>query len=267
MIAQRPETDGLALFSRLDRSTALAYSASILTERSVSCNGQSVPAFGQLHLWRQPKATITKGVSVSRLPETDEGRTTRKRILAVATELFGAAGFDSVSVSDIADAGGISTSLIYYHFEDKQSLYQAIAADGVATMRAALLPMLESADSPEHRLRRFVSNHIAATFERESIMRVLVRAVTDMRGPVPDAILAHTTEMVSALASVIEEGIADGAFRPTDSRLAAACLFGLINIHITARVLDVSVVGKGAVDAEELAGFVCDLFLGGMRVC
>jgi len=199
--------------------------------------------------------------------ETEEGRTTRERILNSATELFGAAGFDSVSVADIADAGGISTSLIYYHFEDKRSLYEAIATDGVASMRAVLLPALASSGSPEERLRRFVSSHIAATFERESVMRVLIRAVTDIRGPIPDVILAHTNEMVSALAEVIDEAISEGTFRLTDSRMAASCLFGLANIHITARVLDVTVVGEDAVDAEGLAGFVCDLFLGGMRVC
>ena len=48
------------------------------------------------------------------------------RILAAAEELFGRKGYDAVSTAEIAAAADVSTALIYYHFDDKESLLRAL---------------------------------------------------------------------------------------------------------------------------------------------
>lgn len=50
------------------------------------------------------------------------GDETKKKILAVAEELFSEKGFHGTSVGMIADAVGINKGLIYYHFKNKNDI-------------------------------------------------------------------------------------------------------------------------------------------------
>jgi len=54
------------------------------------------------------------------------GRARRERILAEATRAFGRAGFDGVSVQEIADACGISRQGLLHHFGSKEGLLMAL---------------------------------------------------------------------------------------------------------------------------------------------
>ena len=54
---------------------------------------------------------------------------TKKRILEKALELFAANGYDSVSVSEIANAVGIKAPSLYSHYPSKQAIFDAIIED------------------------------------------------------------------------------------------------------------------------------------------
>ncbi len=54
------------------------------------------------------------------------GRARRERILAEATRAFGRAGFDGVSVQEIAEARGISRQGLLHHFGSKEGLLMAL---------------------------------------------------------------------------------------------------------------------------------------------
>ena len=55
-----------------------------------------------------------------------DGQATRHGLLAAATELFAARGFDGVSVEQIAQRAGVTKALINYHFGGKHKLYVTI---------------------------------------------------------------------------------------------------------------------------------------------
>jgi AcrR family transcriptional regulator len=55
----------------------------------------------------------------------------RTRILAVAREAFVARGFADVSMQEIADAAGLTKAAIYYHFADKETLFQQVIVEEV----------------------------------------------------------------------------------------------------------------------------------------
>jgi AcrR family transcriptional regulator len=57
---------------------------------------------------------------------TARGEKTRKRILAVAEELFATRGFNGTSVDLIARAAKVNKALIYYHFKNKDDLVRCL---------------------------------------------------------------------------------------------------------------------------------------------
>jgi AcrR family transcriptional regulator len=66
----------------------------------------------------------------------------RRRLLAVAGEVFAARGYAATGMREIAAAAGVSTGMVYHYFPDKRSLFEhlverAVDAD-LADLEAAL---------------------------------------------------------------------------------------------------------------------------------
>ena len=53
----------------------------------------------------------------------------KEAICRVATRLFVEKGFEKTSIRDIAEAGNMNSSGLYYYFEDKADLYGAVMDD------------------------------------------------------------------------------------------------------------------------------------------
>jgi AcrR family transcriptional regulator len=64
--------------------------------------------------------------------EATKGERTRQRLLTLAIDHFGARGYRSTSVSEIARAAGLTQATAYAYFDNKQSLFVA-AVDADAT--------------------------------------------------------------------------------------------------------------------------------------
>ena len=201
------------------------------------------------------------------MTRSDEASETRSRILALAGGLFAERGFDAVSVADIASTAGISTGLIYYHFKDKQTLYETAVREGVHLLEDAAVATLSSEGEPAERLQRFVASYMRLLEGQPALMRLLIRSVSDLGGPAPGHVLMRSAAIVDRLRTVIEEGMAAGAFRQVDAQMAATALFALINTLMTARVLDTPLGQSTTADVDTQAAFMTDLFLKGIAEC
>jgi AcrR family transcriptional regulator len=62
----------------------------------------------------------------AREPRTPEAVATRRRILAVARELFAERGLDGTSVRMIANRAGVSDPAIHYYFPSKYHIFRAL---------------------------------------------------------------------------------------------------------------------------------------------
>lgn len=59
----------------------------------------------------------------------EEHSAKRQQILAGATEVFMAKGFDAASMGEIARVAGVSKGTLYVYFEDKEKLFEAIVQE------------------------------------------------------------------------------------------------------------------------------------------
>lgn len=60
----------------------------------------------------------------------------KAKILQAALELFATRGYSSTTVDAIAAAAGVSAGLLYYHFENKPALLQAIFEQSLSDVHA-----------------------------------------------------------------------------------------------------------------------------------
>ena len=64
----------------------------------------------------------------------------RKEICRIATKLFVVKGFEKTTIRDIAKAGNMNSSALYYYFEDKEAILYEILME---IMNASLARMRE----------------------------------------------------------------------------------------------------------------------------
>ena len=101
----------------------------------------------------------------------------RKRILAAALELFAEKGFDSVSTTEIAKVAGSSQSVVLYHFETKEALWQQAMRDLIARIDARqTLNLDEYRDlSLEDQFRVLLRRFVMASAQVPQLGRVIFR--------------------------------------------------------------------------------------------
>jgi AcrR family transcriptional regulator len=74
-----------------------------------------------------PDATLPKKATAAK--RTRRGPLTRKQILDASLRLFSERGFARTTVRDIAREAGITDAAIYYHFESKRDLLEALVEE------------------------------------------------------------------------------------------------------------------------------------------
>jgi len=155
----------------------------------------------------------------------------RREIDEVASELFHANGYAATSVRDIAKALDIQGASLYAHVASKEDVLWSIV-DGAA---AAFETKAEDAvadttgSDPVERLAALVEAHVdvvTADPERASVFVTEWRHLSAERRA---AVATRRDTYEQRFRAVIEDGLAVGAFRPTDPALAATFILTALN--------------------------------------
>jgi TetR/AcrR family transcriptional regulator, cholesterol catabolism regulator len=155
----------------------------------------------------------------------------RREIDEVASELFHANGYAATSVRDIAKALDIQGASLYAHVASKEDVLWSIV-DGAATAfeTKADEAVADTATSdPVERLAALVEAHVdvvTADPERASVFVTEWRHLSSERRA---AIASRRDAYEAGFRAVIDDGTAVGAFRPTDTALAATFILTALN--------------------------------------
>jgi AcrR family transcriptional regulator len=104
------------------------------------------------------------------------GAERREKILGVAAELFAAKGFHETSVSEIAEAAGISKIVLYDHFASKEELFIEITKAARDGLLARGRERMAASGTFEDRLRAAVEAFFSYVEEQPAQARVLLLA-------------------------------------------------------------------------------------------
>jgi AcrR family transcriptional regulator len=78
----------------------------------------------------------------------------RAQLLAVARRAFGASGFHSVSMDEVARGAGVTKPILYDHFKSKEELYVALLDADAATLEERVRAALDSPTGNRERIRQ-----------------------------------------------------------------------------------------------------------------
>lgn len=100
----------------------------------------------------------------------------RAQLIALGVEMIGASSFDDVSIDDVAEAAGISRSLLFHYFPTKRDFLVAVARAGAEELLAATAT--DPDRSAEEQLREGLERYLDYVAERRGAYLSLVRGAS-----------------------------------------------------------------------------------------
>lgn len=200
----------------------------------------------------------------------EEAAATRDRILDAAEQLFSEQGVSRTTLQHIATAAGVTRGAIYWHFDDKSALFNAMMERVILPLEKAkaLLDQVDADTDPLQQLREYMLGGLRVTVSDPQARRVFeiatlkIEFVEEM-----DAVKQRRQQSLEAwmtrAEACIRIGIERGLVKPgVDARANAIGMWVLTDGLIRNWLFDTSAFDLMAVGTE-----VIDAHLEGLRVC
>lgn len=192
---------------------------------------------------------------------------TRHRILNAAAAIFDRHGMDGTTLSAVAGAADVTRGAVYWHFRDKQALFDAVCdhtplplemlpaevgsgkeADPLGRLRTLCLSALKKAAATPDALRTF-----AAPVDKEELL-----------APAAVLLMRHRRSLVHSkayLKRVLHYAVQKGQLPARlDVELASVALHGVLS-----GLLSEWLLAPGGIDLASRAGRLLDAVFGAMR--
>lgn len=156
-------------------------------------------------------------------------RERRREIRAISLGLFARHGFGDVNFAMIAEACGISRTLLYTYFRDKRQIFNEAINEATDVVGVRYREIVRSRLSADAKLRQICIDVFALLFDNRDFLCVIVDFLCAVRrgGKIPvDNVLRHTVGLKRILHSFVVEAIHRGEYdRAVNPNRATALLF------------------------------------------
>jgi AcrR family transcriptional regulator len=167
-----------------------------------------------------------------KIPRTERGRRTLRKLLDASAIEFGEKGFHEASVSSITRRAGVALGSFYTYFDSKDALFRALVADMsdnvMRSARSALSEDMGALEIEQAALTAFLA------FAREH--KEIYRIIDEAEFVDPTSYRRHYETIAARILGRLESGSASGEFREGLGELEAWALMG-INVFVGLRYI------------------------------
>ncbi|MCI0547958.1 MAG: TetR family transcriptional regulator [Candidatus Rokubacteria bacterium] len=183
-----------------------------------------------------------------------------QQIIEAAIRVFARKGYYNSRVSDIAREAGIAAGTIYLYFRTKDEILVTLFREKMAHFVQSVRKAVAEEADPVAKLRRAVALHFRILEEHPDLAEVVQVELRQGQKFFQGASGQEIAAYLAMLATVLEEGVAQGRFRSDlPVKVATKALFGAMDQMATSWVL-----GKRGYSLVDTAAGVVDLFVDGL---
>ncbi|HEY0753364.1 MAG TPA: TetR/AcrR family transcriptional regulator [Ktedonobacteraceae bacterium] len=158
------------------------------------------------------------------LPET---RPVREKIRAAAVQLFAEMGYHAAPLRDIAKLANIQAASIYYHYPSKQALLVEIMDTHMRQLNASLEQIIVLPIGSAERLYEAIASHIRLHTTHKAEFFIIDTEIRALDNEHREQIIALRDQYEHLLQSLLQEGVDQGALRPTDVKIASYAVIAM----------------------------------------
>jgi AcrR family transcriptional regulator len=189
-------------------------------------------------------------------------RERKAQIVEAARRVFAERGFHSTKMSDIAQLAGVSQGTLYHYFGSKDDLFLALLSTWDERLEGVVKGLPDSPTTASEKL--WMMNQVGLAFlrEDEELLPVIIEFwAYALRNPEAAASFRSLFEtMQRSCAAIVEEGIANGEFKPVDVQTLSALPLTVLDGTTLLYLL----VGKDLLDPEQLISKTQQLIFDGL---
>jgi AcrR family transcriptional regulator len=154
---------------------------------------------------------------------------TRERILQAAMAVFAERGYAAASMDEIARRAGSSKGGVYFHFANKQAIFEALIAELVTMLESAVRASIAGAHGALARVDAALATVISIFSAQRGLTHLLLVEVNGLGHPFDQEARAARGVFIAVIESYLEQAVAEGAIAPLDTHIAACVWLGAIN--------------------------------------
>lgn len=144
----------------------------------------------------------------------------RENILKIAREIFSKYGFKKTTLDDIANAVRKGKSSLYYYFESKEDLFQAVIMKEVDILAHELEIVINRNTDPIDKLRDYILTKLATFRSLANFYHAIENDVTAV-GFINDVKRRYELDEIRMIKRILIEGVRKNEFEIYDFNLAA----------------------------------------------
>jgi AcrR family transcriptional regulator len=216
---------------------------------------------------RKPASALASATPAGEPRQRDADRS-RQGLLAAARDEFAEHGLGGARVERIAERAALNKRLIYYYFENKDSLFSAVLEDTYLNIREAEKRLHLTDLTPADAVRKLTEFTWTYYLEHPEFLTLLnsenLHRARHLDGSA--RVRELNSPLVQTLAEILERGRRDGSFRggvdPVQLYISIAGLsyFYLSNNHTLSAIFGRNLMSPKA--RSERLSHICDVILG-----
>jgi TetR/AcrR family transcriptional regulator len=171
-------------------------------------------------------------LSLKKPRQVRDAEATKKQILDAAEAEFSRYGLSGARTEAIAKGAGVTTAMIYYYFQSKEGLYQAVLQRPAVEMHEVLQQLNLDRLPPEEALNLLVKEAIAYEAAHPHRGILWFQEANQNQGKYFKQ--GNWQENFAYLIEILERGMAEGCFRQLDPFLTTLHIIGVCNLYFNA---------------------------------
>jgi TetR/AcrR family transcriptional regulator len=168
----------------------------------------------------------------ARTTQTRDAELTRGAILDAAEEEFSKNGLAGARTDAIAALTGVTKAMIYYYFENKEALYQAVLERAFADRIREAQQVVKGVENAKEALEKYLNFFLANSQHNPNISGIMVHEAMQNKGKYYKQIGMLT--FYEILSDILESGIKSGDFRELDPLHTSVNIIGLCAFYFCA---------------------------------
>jgi AcrR family transcriptional regulator len=160
--------------------------------------------------------------------------------MEAAMAVFAERGYASTTVDEIARRAGSSKGGVYFHFPNKQAIFEALIAELVTVLERSVREAIGREHGALARVDAALSVVIHTFATHRGLTHLLLVETNGLGPPFDQEVRAARAMFIGVIESYLAQGVAEGAIVPLDTGVAACVWLGAINEVVVRWLLDES---------------------------
>jgi TetR/AcrR family transcriptional regulator len=192
----------------------------------------------------------------TRLGSRGKPEQTRAAILQAAVKEFAEAGISGARTDAIAKAAGVNKALLYYYFQDKETLYGAALDHSLSQLSGHMMEVLHRNLPAGEMIKTYVGSYfdfIASHAHYRNLMQREMLRAAHGSPHMPRLARRYFHPLAEKLGEVLRAGIVSGEFRKVDPTHFVPSMVALVIFYFASAPVMKAVSGVDPLSPEKLA--------------